>query len=360
VSNAGGVRRLPGCIAVCLAVCAGALTGCETSTDAGEDPAPADPSATSSPRADPSEAPTSGSTASPTTSPTGGPTRDEAASPSAQPRADRAPAAPVRFRRERAMGTIRWLADEVGPREGSSAAFRRAARRVARRFDALGYDVQRQSFAVPAGVSWGVPVPSGRSTNVIAAPEGFRAGRPHLLVGAHLDTVPQAPGAEDNASGVSVVLELARIAARDDTRLPVVFVAFGAEEPRGDGDALHHFGSTAYVNRMTPRERRGLQAMVSLDRVGVGTVVPVCTGGLSPLRVRAMLVRVAQEMDVPVSTCSDNAASDHWSFEKAGEPAARIGSTPYAGYHSAQDVPAVVNPAQIGRVGRVMWDWMSR
>jgi hypothetical protein len=332
-------------------VCAGVLTGCETSTDAGEDPAPADPPATSSPRADPSEGPES---------PAPGPTRDETASPSPQPRADRAPAAPVRFRRDRAMGTIRWLADEVGPREGSSPAFRRAARRVARRFDGLGYDVRRQSFAVPAGVSWGVPVPSGRSTNVIATPEGFRPGRPHLLVGAHLDTVPQAPGAEDNASGVAVVLELARMAVRDGTRLPVVFVAFGAEEPRGDGDALHHFGSTAYVDRMTQRERRGLQAMVSLDRVGVGAVVPVCTGGLSPLRVRAMLVRVAQEMDMPVSTCSDNAASDHWSFEKAGEPVARIGSTPYAGYHSAQDVPAVVNPAQIGRVGRVMWAWMSR
>ncbi|MGH3317689.1 MAG: M28 family metallopeptidase, partial [Nocardioidaceae bacterium] len=263
------------------------------------------------------------------------------------------------FRRDRAMATISWLADEVGPREGSSPAFRRAARRVARRFDALRYDVRRQSFAVPAGVSWGVPVPAGRSANVIATPEGFRPGRPHLLVGAHLDTVPQAPGAEDNASGVAVVLELARMAARDDTRLPVVFVAFGAEEPRGDGDALHHFGSTAYVNEMSQRERRGLQAMVSLDRVGVGAVVPVCTGGLSPLRVRAMLVRVAEESDVSVSTCSDNAASDHWSFEKVGEPVARIGSTPYAGYHSAQDVPTVVNPAQIGRVGRVMWDWIT-
>jgi hypothetical protein len=345
VSNPGGVRRW----LVCLAVCAGVLTGCETSTDAGEDPAPADPSAT------PSAAPSP-----PASSPAGTPTRDETASPSPTPSADRAPAAPAQFGRDRAMATIRWLAGQVGPREGSSGAFRRAARRVARRFSGLGYDVRRQSFAVPEGNSWGVPVPAGRSTNVIATPEGFRSGRPHLLVGAHLDTVPQAPGAEDNASGVAVLLELARMAARDGTRLPVVFVAFGAEEPRGDGDALHHFGSTAYVNEMSPRERRGLQAMVSLDRVGVGTVVPVCTGGLSPLRVRAMLVRGAEEMDVPVSTCSDNAASDHWSFEKAGEPVARIGSTPYAGYHSAQDVPAVVNPAQLGRVGRVMWDWMTR
>jgi Zn-dependent M28 family amino/carboxypeptidase len=86
--------------------------------------------------------------------------------------------------------------------------------------------------------------------------------------------VPQAPGAEDNASGVAVLLELAWMAAREEPRLPVVFVAFAAEEPRGDGDAMHHFGSRVYVNRMPARERRALRGMVSLDRVGVGQVVP--------------------------------------------------------------------------------------
>jgi hypothetical protein len=267
---------------------------------------------------------------------------------------------PVRFSGSNAMADVRTLAGQIGPRLATGPAFREAGRRVAARFTELGYDVRHQSFHVPAGDSWGVPVQAGRSFNVVATPPGFNASKPHRIVGAHLDTVAVAPGAEDNASGVAVVLELARLARSAEPALPTVFVAFGGEEPVGDGDALHHFGSTAYVNRMSARERRGLQAMVALDRVGVGTVVPVCTGGLSPLRVRAMLVRRARDMDVPVSTCSDNTASDHWSFEKAGEPVARIGSTPYAGYHSAQDVPVVVNPAQIDRVGRVMWAWLTR
>ncbi|MGH3367213.1 MAG: M28 family peptidase, partial [Nocardioidaceae bacterium] len=160
---------------------------------------------------------------------------------------------------------------------------------------------------------------------------------------------------------VAVLLELARMVARDGARLPVVFVAFGAEEPRGEGDAQHHFGSRAFVARMADRQGSALRAMISLDRVGVGAgrAVPLCTGGLSPLRVRAALAGAAARLDVPVRLCTDNAASDHWSFEKAGEAAARVGSTPYAGYHSAQDVPAVVNPAQLGRVGRVVWHWLS-
>ncbi len=57
-----------------------------------------------------------------------------------------------------------------------------------------GFEVDRQSLEVPAGSSWGVPVPAGRTQNVVATQPGFRPDRPHRLIGAHLDTVPQAPG----------------------------------------------------------------------------------------------------------------------------------------------------------------------
>ncbi|MDQ3094349.1 MAG: M28 family peptidase, partial [Actinomycetota bacterium] len=145
----------------------------------------------------------------------------------------------------------------------------------------------------------------------------------------------------------------------EGTRLPVVFVLFGAEEPRGSGDAQHHFGSTAYVDRLSPVERSNLVAMVSLDRVGVGQAVPVCTGGLSPLVVQQQLVEAAATVDVATTSCTDNQSSDHWSFEKAGLAAARIGSTPYAAYHSAADLPGVVSGSQLRRVGTTMWQWLT-
>jgi Zn-dependent M28 family amino/carboxypeptidase len=211
---------------------------------------------------------------------------------------------------------------------------------------------------VPAGNSWGVDVPAGHTWNAIATPPGFDPRTPYRIVGAHLDTVPQAPGAEDNGSGVSVMLELARLAALERPRVPVVFVAFGAEEPRGDGDEMHHFGSRAMVARLPSQWRDSLDAMLALDRVGVGTVVPVCSGGLEPPTVRAALLRAANRAGVDAEACL-NQSSDHWSFDKAGLPAARIGSTPYAEYHSAADRPGVVNPAQLRRVGTVAWTWLS-
>lgn len=196
-----------------------------------------------------------------------------------------------------------------------------------RRLRALGYDVRRESFPVPAGDSWGVPVAA-------------------------------APGAEDNASGVAVLLEMARLAATSPPRLPVVVVAFGAEEPRGPGDDLHHFGSQHHVARLPSARREAVTAMVAVDRVGVGPSVPVCTGPLTAPRVQRALLETARRIDVPAHACAST-ASDHWSFEKAGVAAARLGGTRYPAYHSADDVPSVVDPRQLARTGRLLWTWLQ-
>ena len=136
-----------------------------------------------------------------------------------------------------------------------------------------------------------------------------------------------------------------------------MFVAFGAEEPRGTGDDLHHFGSRHYVDEMTDAERSNLVAMVAMDRVGVGDRVPLSSVEGTSRTVRGQLARTALRIDVPFLTETD-AASDHESFADAGFDAARVGSTPYAGYHSAGDVPAVVRHDQLGRVGRILTSWL--
>jgi Iap family predicted aminopeptidase len=257
-----------------------------------------------------------------------------------------------------AWGAVRHLAGEVGPRPGTSPAFHRAADWVERRLVSLGWRVQRQAFRAPAGESWGIPVPAGRSVNLVATRAALRPGRPWLLVGAHLDTVPQAPGAEDNASGIGVLLATAEALSTTRSRLPTVLVAFGSEEPRGPGDDDHHFGSRHYVERLSPIQRRSLRGMVSLDRVGVGAVVPVSSArGPDPLR--AGLLRAARRAGVPTQALTDDRASDHWSFVRAGLPGARLGSTPYAGYHSPGDVPSVLDRAQLRRTSRVLLSWLA-
>ena len=98
--------------------------------------------------------------------------------------------------------------------------------------------------------------------------------------------------------------------------------------------------------------------MLSLDRVGVpAAAVPVCYGGLGSSQVREQLLAASARLGIPAAPC-ENRASDHWSFEKASVPAARIGSTPYAAYHSSADLPPVVDTAQLQRVGAVASEWM--
>jgi aminopeptidase S len=258
-----------------------------------------------------------------------------------------------------ALRDIVHLASDIGPREATSDNFREAATYVEARFERLGYEVRRTGVPVPSGVSWGTPVRQGTSLNVIAEPEEFDPKEPHVVIGAHLDTVPVAPGAEDNASGIAVMLQLAAMVRQQPTALPVQFIAFGAEEPRGSGDTLHHFGSRQHVADLARSERRAIQAMVSLDRVGVRAgYVPICTATDRGTRLRDAIRAAARRADIPTRACT-NFTSDHWSYAKAGVPAVRLGSIPYAGYHSRGDVPGVVDRRQLDRVGRTVWAWLQ-
>src|SRR4051812_11203387 len=139
--------------------------------------------------------------------------------------------------------------------------------------------------------------------------------------------------------------------------LPVRFVAFGAEEARGGNGTRYAFGSRHFVARMSAAERRAVRGMVALDRVGVrAAAVPVChVAGAD--RSLAEAIRRAAAPLTSTRGCA-NRASDHVSFARAGIPAARLGSVPYPAYHSARDLPSVVDRGQLTRSGSVTWAWI--
>ena len=70
-------------------------------------------------------------------------------------------------------------------------------------------------------------------------------------------------------------------------------------------------------------------------------------------------MKAPERAGVPTRACADNTTSDHWSYAKAGVSAVRLGSIPYAGYHSRGDIPKVVDGRQLGRVTTVMWTWLQ-
>jgi Zn-dependent M28 family amino/carboxypeptidase len=95
--------------------------------------------------------------------------------------------------------------------------------------------------------------------NVIAETPGGRADRV-VMIGAHLDSVAEGPGINDNGSGVGTVLEVARALAGRETTSKVRFAWWAGEE-------LGLLGSRQHAQRLTPAEVRRISLYLNLDMV---------------------------------------------------------------------------------------------
>jgi aminopeptidase YwaD len=220
-----------------------------------------------------------------------------------------------------------FLAKDVGSRPAASRAELRAHRWVKGRFEAAGLRTRYVRFTVPR---------KGRSRNVIGVRDGPR--RCLKVVMAHIDSVPDGPGANDNASGVGILVALA---ARLDALEPpcdVWLVATGAEERPYTG-AADHLGARALV-RVVPRRR--LRYALSLDMVGRGRRFQLRSPRARPRRgVEREVLRAARRRGVTVRWLRDSGTgnSDHREFELAGLPgvAMQVWRAEDACYHRACD-----------------------
>jgi len=271
-----------------------------------------------------------------------------------KPRPDAVGLTDPAFATDRAVATVRALV-ALGPREASGPTYRRAARLVREQLSAFGYAVRSQTFDVPGGSVDGFEVSAGTSLNVVAEPFAFDPSEPHLVVGAHLDTVPDSPGANDNGSGIGVLVELARLTSFAPPPMPVVFVALGAEERRRQSPSQSEIflGASAYIDRMGALRRTSLRGMMNLDMVGNGDEVLVL-GGEGPLAATA-LAR-ARRLDIPArpSTLFDR-YSDHQAFREAGYPVVWFWAGNHPSLHRPSDTMAVIEEAEMRRVGRLAW-----
>jgi hypothetical protein len=199
----------------------------------------------------------------------------------------------------------------------------------------------------------------------------IEAGKGDIVVGAHYDTVPGSPGADDNASGIAVLLELAAM------KLPLRFVAFANEEPPYSFGP--EMGSWAWAKRA--RERgNAIRAMYSLEMLGYYRDAPGSQHYPAPLGLfypdRADFVAfvgdlgarglVRRSIDAFRKTArfpSEGVAapafipgvtwSDHWSFRRHGYPAMMITDTAfyrYPHYHLPSDTPDKLDYERMARV----------
>ena len=136
-------------------------------------------------------------------------------------------------------------------------------------FEAMGLDVELQSFS--AAGNW-LGTPDTSSANVIAVQLGSKYPDEYIICGAHYDSGPvrlcpswnwdwnNCPGADDNASGTSGILEIARILSQYEFERSIIYCAFSCEEPG-------LYGSDAYALRCR-QEDMNIVGYVNLDMIG--------------------------------------------------------------------------------------------
>jgi hypothetical protein len=205
----------------------------------------------------------------------------------------------------------------VGPRPAAGNTERRAHAYVRRVFEKAGLDVTVQRFGVPG---------KGRSRNVIGLLDGPR--KCLKIVMAHTDTTAPGPGANDNASGIGVVVSIAQRLRTIDPPCDVWLVATGAEERIYTGQP-DHLGALALARRARARgaERR-LRYALSLDEVGGNRPFWLRSPAAAPRRgVEVALLRAARQVRVNAAWVRDgsDSNSDHREFELLGLPAAKLG-----------------------------------
>lgn len=272
------------------------------------------------------------------------------------------PGGPTLTRPERLLATVTDLAAGIGPRDlynNNRAGLRRSEDYISARFRAAGCAVEYQEYS--AG---GVKV-----KNIVCVKPGASLPGEIVLVGAHYDTYNN-PGADDNASGVAGVIELAERAAAGNYARTLKFVAFANEEPpffkkEGMGSAVYAAAARA--------AGEDIKAVLVLEMTGyfteerfsqrypplIGPFMPPSgnfMAQISNFSSRGLARRVDAAFRgasrLPLRTVSLPAFvpgvdySDHRSFWAQGYPAVMFTDTSFyrtPHYHKATDLPGTLN-----------------
>lgn len=266
---------------------------------------------------------------------------------------------------ERLKRWVELLAGDIGPRPYSNPEKLKHVSGIIREYLLeLGYETELQPFCYKKNEYF----------NVIACAEGQqpldRTLSPILVIGAHYDSVYCTPGADDNASAIAGLLEIARILSpRPPEALRMAW--FCLEEP--PAYRTKNMGSYHYAGLLR-QNRQPFSGMICLEMIGyfsdksgsqkfplpfMNRLYP-STGNFIALVGNARARPLTMEMkrsfvlgtDLPVETLNAPCIvvgidfSDHWSFYKMGYPAVMVTDTAFyrnPNYHRPTDLPSTLD-----------------
>ncbi len=276
---------------------------------------------------------------------------------------------PAVFSEERMMADVRTLADPALAGRGlGTAELDRAAEHIAERFRDLGLEPAGDrpgSYLQSWSADVGPPLGTVTMSNVVGVLRGTREDwtRQSVVVGAHYDHLGRGwpdvrrgeegrihPGADDNASGVAVMLELARVLReREPPERSVIFVAFTGEE-------AGKLGAKRYLRDSGAHPPQEIMGMINLDTVGRLGPRELLVIGAASAREWVHIFRGAGFVTgVPVKSVQQALdSSDQSAFIAAGVPAVQLFSGPHGDYHRPGDTADKIDAAGLVKVATVL------
>ena len=259
---------------------------------------------------------------------------------------------------------------ELGPRPAGSEGAAQARALIRERLKQAGWRVETHDFSVPRPGASAVAM-----TNLIAH-RGSASG-PHTLLITHYDTknIPgmKFVGANDGASGVAVLLELARVTAADPGSAQLELVFFDGEEAFGknidQNDGL--YGSKALAERMAKDGSLAqVKAIVLVDMVG-DSDLNLATDLRSAPELRKAFEAAAARLGLPPPfdpAQEMGVIDDHTPFQEHGVEQAlalidfQYGSrrSPGPRWHTASDTLDAVSAQSLDRVGKILVEMLRR
>lgn len=248
-----------------------------------------------------------------------------------------------------------------GPRPSGSEALRRTADYIIGNLEGVGWRVWAQEFTYQ-----GVALRNIFATRSVGKP---RDGA--ILLGAHYDTRPRADreanatrrdeailGANDGASGVAVLLELARVFEAERCGKGIILAFFDAEDSGGINGWPFSVGAEAAAEELAP----GLGQVIIVDMVGDADQQFYYERG-SDSGIQQELWSIAKEIGYGkwfIPEPRHGVMDDHVPFMRRGVPSVDIIDFDYAYWHTLQDTADKVSGDSLERVGRVLLEYLYR
>lgn len=232
------------------------------------------------------------------------------------------------------------------PRPRATESEYKAGQFIAERFATMGYQVQKQPFTIEDTPDNTTDIKT--SYNVIAVKQAELPASTGeiLLLTAHYDSLKNSPGANDNGSGVAVLLEMARLFANIPGDTEIRFIATGSEE-----NGLN--GSKNYLATLTEEERSRIIGNINFDTLASMNASPLFINTLNGQVnwVSYLLNRTSENIFGQRMVVKFEGLSDFITFANAGIPAAMICHIAVVGeLHTPNDTPTIISKASLTRV----------